>query len=184
MNIAPIQMVELTFRKFSVEVDFEHLPDPTETRDSHALLENVAIRTKVGFQKIDLDDLRGTPYFVTLRVQVDNQPTEGNQSQRFSPYLIDIEAGAMVALAIGAGQSEDADDLVAVNGPALIWGGVREQLANLTARMPAGAVLLPSVNFHDLKGRARHNRNQEGHQRDTITPADKAPVERPRSPKS
>lgn len=158
MNIAPIQMVELSFRKLSAEVDFEHLPDGSEPRDAHSLLENVGMRTQVRTQKLEKNDPRGTPHFVTLRILIDNERHEEEADQRFSPYLIDVEAGAVVVLAPGIERLGDPEDLVAVNGPALVWGAIREQVMNMTARMPAGPALLPSVNFHDLKKSARAER--------------------------
>jgi hypothetical protein len=42
-------------------------------------------------------------------------------------------------------------DLVTVNGAALLWSAIREQLLTLTSRMPVGPVMLPTVHFHDLK---------------------------------
>lgn len=155
MNIAPIQMVELSFRKFSVEVDFDHIPDGSDPRDAHSLLESVGMMTRVQTQKIEKEDPRGTPHFVTLRLQIDNERHEQEPDQRFSPYLIDVEAGAVVVLAPGIERLGDPEDLIAVNGPALVWSAIREQVMNLTARMPAGPALLPSVNFHDLKKSAR-----------------------------
>lgn len=155
MNIAPIQMLELSFRKISAEVDFEHLSDGSEPRDAHSLLENVGMRTQVRTQRLEKEDPRGTTYFVTLRLFIDNERHEQVPDQRFSPYLIDVEAGAVVALAPGIEQLRDPEDLIAVNGPALVWGAIREQVMNLTARMPAGPALLPSVNFHDLRKSAR-----------------------------
>ena len=158
MNIAPIQMVDLAFRKLSVEVDFDLVPAANETRDAHALLEGVALRTQVSCTPLEQEDHRGTPHFVTLRVQIDNELRDGEPEQRLSPYLLDVEAGAVIILARGAERLGDPGDLIAVNGPALIWGAIREQVATMTARMPAGTAMLPSVNFHDLK---KSNREKE-----------------------
>lgn len=155
MNISPIQMVELSFRKLSIEVDFERLSTQSESRDAHAVLENVVIKTNVRFSKLDQEDRRGTPHFVTLRVQIDNAPDAKEPDQRFSPYLLDVEAGAVILLAHGIENLGDPQELIAVNGPALIWSGIREQVATITSRMPAGTILLPSVNFHDLRKEAR-----------------------------
>lgn len=179
MNIAPLQMVELTFRKLSVEVDLENLPDPEERRDAHALLESVGLKTRVRFWRLEQADVRGTPYFVTLRLQVDNHAEDEEPIQRLSPYLIDVEAGAVIVLAPGMATRPDAEDLVAVNGPALLWGAIREQVAGLTARMAAGTALLPSVNFHDLKKSAR-----EGMGAVADTPDTKPAAKRVRKPKS
>jgi len=138
-----------------VEVDFDLVPGANEVRDAHALLEGVALKTQVSFTSLDQEDQRGTPHFVILRVQIDNEGRDGEPNQRLSPYVLDIEAGAVIILAHGAERLGNPEDLVAVNGPALIWGAIREQVAAMTARMPAGTVMLPSVNFHDLKQSTR-----------------------------
>ena len=88
---------------------------------------------------------------------IDNQAA-GEGSVRFSPYLVDIEAGALVHALPGAEALGDIEDLVVVNGTSMLWSAIREQVCNLTARMPAGQIMLPTVNFHDLK---RQNREPE-----------------------
>lgn len=151
MNIAPIQMVSLAYRRLSVEADFDHLPKSEDgPLDPHSVLEGVEMRTDVSFSPLDEADPRGTPYFVTLRLRTNNPKAEDPQP-KFSPYLIDIEAGATIVLSESAQKRSDAQQLVHVNGPSLIWGAIRELLALMTSRMPAGTALLPSVNFHDLK---------------------------------
>ena len=175
MNIAPIQMVDLAFRKLSVEVEFDLVPAVNETRDAHALLEGVALKTQVSCTSLDQEDHRGTPHFVTLRVQIDNERRDGEPEQRMSPYLMDVEAGAVIILARGAERLGNPEDLIAVNGPALIWGAIREQVATMTARMPAGTAMLPSVNFHDLK---KSNREKA-----TELITERVPVEAPASAK-
>lgn len=177
MNIAPIQMVELVFRKIFVEVDLDRFPPTTEARDAHALLENVALKTQVTCAPLDQEDRRGTPHFVTLRVQIDNEMRDGEPNQRMSPYLLDVEAGAVIILGHGAEKLGPPEDLIAVNGPALIWGSIREQVAALTARMPAGTAILPSVNFHDLK---KSHREKAG-ELTTEAPTDNGSVKPKRS---
>lgn len=182
MNIAPIQMVDLSFRKLSVEVDFDLVPATGEARDAHALLEGVALRTQVSCTSLDQEDQRGTPHFVTLRVQIDNQLRDGEPDQRLSPYLLDVEAGAVIILARGAERLGNPEDLIAVNGPALIWGAIREQVATMTARMPAGTAMLPSVNFHDLK---KSNREKAAELTTEALPVQaSAKPKRPRAKKS
>lgn len=63
------------------------------------------------------------------------------------PYL----AVALVRIPPGAERLAPPYDLAVVNGASLIWSAFREQLKNLTYRMPNGPVMLPSVHFHDLK---------------------------------
>ncbi|WP_257386395.1 hypothetical protein [Tahibacter caeni] len=152
MKLSPIQLVHLSFRRVSVEVDAEYLRSAAHSSaDAHALLEGVVIKTEVSKTAADEEDPRGTPYFLTLRVLIDNAHDDADSDRTISPYRIDVEAGAMVVLAKGTDKLGDPDDLIAVNGPALMWGAIREQVANITSRMPIGMAMLPSVNFHDLR---------------------------------
>lgn len=50
--------------------------------------------------------------------------------------------------------------MAAVNGAALIWSAMREQVAATTARMQAGQILLPTVHFQDLRTDLKANGNQ------------------------
>lgn len=152
MRTAPIQLLNASFRRISVEVDSRHMDDAAgSSLDPHALFEGVLIATEVACRALEQEDPRGTPYFVTLRVLIDNEQVPEQPAQRASPYRIDIEAGGVVALAPGAEQLGDPEDLVRVNGPALLWSAIREVVANATSRMPLGMAFLPSVNFRDLK---------------------------------
>lgn len=46
---------------------------------------------------------------------------------------------------------EKCDKLVAVNGASMLYGAVREMVANLTARGPWPALTLASMNFSDVR---------------------------------
>jgi hypothetical protein len=152
VNISPVQLVHLTFHRVSVETDSEHLAVATsESVDAHGMFDGVIVRTGATKKRIDKEDHRGIPYFLTLRLLIDNEADPSNSAQKFSPYKVDVEAGGVVIVANGADALGDLEDLVTVNGLALVWGAIREQVATLTSRMPAGTALLPSVNFLDMR---------------------------------
>jgi len=152
MIISPLQLVHLAFRRVRVEVDLDHMDRAQrEGVDAHSLLEGVLVKTEVGHTRMEENDARGVPYFVTLRVCIDNQPGENDSDRQFTPYLIDIEAGGKVVLGKDAEKLGDPEDLIAVNGPALLWSAIRDQVVAITARMPLGIAMLPSVNFIDAK---------------------------------
>lgn len=152
MKPSPIQLLQLTFKRVAVEVDPRHapaeLPNPMTTVFD---FDGVSITTEVGFGEIDKAHERGPVYLVSLRVLIDNKPTDDDPNPKFSPYLIDMEAAGVVLLPNGAEKLGPAADLVTVNGAALLWSSIREQLLTLTSRMPVGPVMLPTVHFHDLK---------------------------------
>ncbi len=158
MRTAPIQLSQVSFRRVSVEVDAARVPeDGAPLGDVSLDLDRVNILTDVSFAPAEEVEGPGICYFLALRVVINNE-TSDDKDVRFSPYLIDIEAGAVVHALPGSEVLGNVEDLVVVNGTSLLWSAIREQVCNLTARMPAGMVMLPTVNFHDLK---RQNREKE-----------------------
>ena len=43
------------------------------------------------------------------------------------------------------------EDVVVINGTSLLLSAIRVLVCSLTARLPAGLVMLPTVNFQDLR---------------------------------
>lgn len=152
MMPSPIQLLQLTFKRIAVEIDTRHAPpEAPNPMTTVFVFDGVSITTEVGLGEIDMAHERGPIYLVSLRVLVDNQPADDEPNRKFSPYLIDIEAAGVVLLPNGAEKLGPPADLVTVNGAALLWSAIREQLLTLTSRMPVGPVMLPTVHFHDLK---------------------------------
>lgn len=152
MKPSPIQLLQLTFKRVNVEIDPAHAPtEPTNPLTTVFVFDGVGITTEVGLAEIDMTHERGPMYLVSLQVLIDNKADANEPDRKFSPYRIDIEAAGIVVLSRGAEKLGSAHDLITVNGAALLWSAIREQLLTLTSRMPAGPVMLPTVHFHDLK---------------------------------
>ena len=152
MMPSPIQLLQLIFKRIAVEIDPRHAPpEAPNPMTTVFVFDGVSITTEVGLGEVDIAHERGPMYMVSLRVLVDNQPSDDEPNRKFSPYLIDIEAAGVVLLPNGAEKLGLPRDLVTVNGAALLWSSIREQLLTLTSRMPVGPVMLPTVHFHDLK---------------------------------
>ena len=152
MKPSPIQLLQLTFKRVHVEIDQAHAPtEPTNPLTTAFVFDGVSITTEVGLAEIDMAHERGQMYLVSLQVLIDNNAETDEPDRKFSPYRIDVEAAGIVVLSRGAEKLGSAHDLVTVNGAALLWSAIREQLLTLTSRMPAGPVMLPTVHFHDLK---------------------------------
>jgi hypothetical protein len=150
MRPSPIQLLQLTFKRISVEVDPRHAPsEPPNPLTTVFVFDGVSITTEVGTGEIEMDHERGPIYLVSLRVQIDNRPTTEAPSGKFSPYLIDMEAAGVVLVPKGGEKLAPPIDLVTVNGAGLLWSAIREQLLTLTSRMPVGPVMLPTVHFQD-----------------------------------
>lgn len=152
MKTAPIQLLQVAFRKVQVEVDDQHAPpEPLNPFTTIFVFDGVNISTEFGIGEAEPNHERGRLFVVTLRVVVDNQSANEVPERRFSPYLIDIEAKGVVVVLKGAEKLGTPEDLAAVNGASLLWSAVREQVLTVTSRMMAGPVTLPTMNFHDLK---------------------------------
>lgn len=147
-----IQLLQLTFKRVHVEIDPVHAPpEPHNPMTTVFVFDGVSITTEIGLAELDMEHERGPMYLVSLQLLIDNQPSASEPDRKFSPYLIDIEAAAIILLPTGSENLGLPHDLVSVNGAALLWSAIREQLLTLTSRMPAGPVMLPTVHFHDLK---------------------------------
>lgn len=155
MKPSPIQLLQVVFRHVRIETDPAHLPtEPENPLTSLFVFDGITIHTEFGIEALEPNHERGHLFQCALRVKVDNQPDAAQAAaatQRFSPYLIDVAVDGLVAVPHGAEQLAPAKELAAVNGAAVLWASIREQVLHLTARMPVGAVMLPTVHFHDLR---------------------------------
>ena len=159
MKASPIQLLQLMFKHVKVELDPEHLPaEVPNPLTSVFTFDGVGVHSEVGIGEPDPDHEKGTLFFVGLRVVVDNVPDPERLEQKFAPYKVDVAAEGVFLVPKGAEQSGDAEDLAAVNGASMLWSAVREQVSMLTSRMRAGPVVLPTVQFHDLK---RHGKTDQ-----------------------
>lgn len=155
MKPSPVQLVQLTFMKVLVEVDQAVAYDIDKLRAFAAFaFDGVTFKTKFGFDQLDEDGREGTSemfFQVALDVVVDNELKDQEGKHALSPYLIDIRAAGLVRIPLGAEKLAPPRELAAVNGAVMLWAAIREQLMNVTSRMPRGPAMLPSVNFHDLR---------------------------------
>lgn len=151
MRPSPVQLLQVLFKKVSIELDEAHAPkDPPNPLTAVFTFDGVAIHTEVGIAETDPSHPNGTVYFVSLRVMVDNKVDAEAELQKFCPYKIDVQAQAMLLVRNGAEKLASIADLASVNGAALLWSSIREQVLAISSRMPIGAVMLPTVHFQDL----------------------------------
>jgi len=152
MKPAPIQLLQVMFRRVSVEWDERHAPaEPPNPFTTVFTFDGVDISTEFSIGVLDAEDERGRMFGIGLRVLVDNAEAVDDPDRKFSPYLIDVEARGMVLVPNGAETLAPAQELAAVNGASLLWSAIREQVLSVSSRMLAGPVMLPTVHFHDLK---------------------------------
>lgn len=159
MKPAPAHILQLFFRWVRVEIDEEHLPpEPINPLVAAHWLEGVKISSECGTFLVDETHEHGTLYMTSLRVRIENERTVEDAEQKFSPYKIDVEARATVLVIKGAELLGNVEDIAAVNGTSMVWSAIREQVATITSRMPAGPLVLPSMNFRDVAPSAQRSR--------------------------
>ena len=152
MKASPVQLMQLMFKHVRVDFDPEHqAPEIINPLTSVFTFDGVSLSSEVGIGEADMNHERGRVYFVELRAVVDNVPNPKATNQRFAPYKIDVAAEGLILIPKGAEKVGDSEDLAAVNGASMLWGAIREQVTTITSRMRAGPVVMPSMNFHDLK---------------------------------
>lgn len=152
MKPAPIQLLQVLFKKVQVEWDERHAPpEPPNPFTTIFTFDGVDLNTEFSIGDLDPSHERGRMYVVGLRIIVDNERADDKPDQKFSPYLIDVEARGVVLIPNGAEKLAPPEDLAAVNGASLLWSALREQVLTVTSRMMAGQAMLPTMNFHDLR---------------------------------
>jgi len=151
MKPAPAHILQLFFRWVRVEIDEEHLPpEPINPLVSAHWLEGVKISSECGTLLIDEAHEWGTLFMTSLRVRIENERSGKDPEQNFSPYKVDVEARATIVVIKGAESLGPVEDIAAVNGTSMVWSAIREQVAAITSRMPAGPLVLPSMTFRDV----------------------------------
>lgn len=152
MKAAPVQLLQVMFKKVHVEWDERHAPqDPPNPFTNTFMFDGVDLMTEFSVGELEPNHERGRMYLLSLRLVVDNEPRGGKEAQKYSPYLVDVEARGVVLIPTGAERLAPPEDLAAVNGASLLWSALREQVLTVSSRMMAGQVMLPTMNFHDLK---------------------------------
>jgi preprotein translocase subunit SecB len=169
MKPSPVQLLQLTFDKVSVELDPNHAPQEPHGLNSPFSFDGVTFRTAVGLAELDGAPTEEHAFEVALELLVENKKSRDKKTHRFSPYLLHLKGRAIVRLMKAAFNETLPEDLAAVNGAALIWSSMREQVAAITSRMPAGQILLPAVHFQDLRSDLKTERKQEDGSVDTAS---------------
>lgn len=156
MKPSPVQLLQLFFQKLSVEVDSRHLPSELRNPLTEPFLfDGVTLRTTIGINEPEQPSPDENVFQLSFELVVDNEGKVDKPDQRYSPYKLDVQVVAWVRLHRNAEALGPLRDLALVNGAALIWSTIREQVAMTTGRMPYGSVQLPTVHFQDLRSDAK-----------------------------
>ena len=84
------------------------------------------------------------PPMFAVRIQI----TIANETGKLAPYNLDIDVAGFFTIS-GSIEKEKQEEFVTVNGCAVLYSAIRDQVMTLTARGHHGTLILPTVNFLD-----------------------------------
>ena len=145
MNASPVQLQVYSLSKVLVVPikPPELIPTtPPENFD----WQGVNFKTEIEFGWVQDHTSQKEPckFVVRLGVAIDNETGTS------IPCNVDLEVIGYFEL-LGDIPVEDRMDIARVNGASLLFGVLREVLYSLTARFPTGQIILPCMNFLDLR---------------------------------
>lgn len=138
---SPIQLKEMVYLGIKVwpqptEEAKEKLPEPVPFD-----FNGVIIAEGIETQTIG-DENDPLIYGVKLRIAIENK--EG----KIAPYTLDVEVAGFFEI-IGKIPKEKREEMIIVNGCAVLYSAIRDQVMTISARCSQGVFILPTVNFLD-----------------------------------
>jgi preprotein translocase subunit SecB len=144
MKASPIQVRRVDLLSLNVEINEEWSFDKPSGWDTD--LSGLEMT-----EKVDLGDLvwSDKPPKLTGTVRLSISVSEG--AGKSLPHRIAASAAALIEV-MDAATKQDLIDHLLVNGCAVLYSTIREQVLSVTSRTPFGPFNLPTVNFMDLRG--------------------------------
>lgn len=141
---SPIQLKEMIY--LGIKVWAQPIENVEEGKEAPAVdfdFNGVRIGERIESQAFaETENAEPTLYGVKLRIAIENK--EG----KIAPYTIDVEVAGYFEVNKNV-PLEKREDLVIVNGTAVLYSAIREQVMTITARSSQGKFILPTVNFQD-----------------------------------
>jgi len=123
-------------------VEIEPLRVPDSTADAlYPDFGDCTFSSKVGINVAQSD-----PNLFRLSLDLEGAP----EDKKHFPYRFLISAEGLFVLANDVA-AQHQKDIVLVNGAAILYSALRDILLGITLRMPNGPIMLPTVNFLDLR---------------------------------
>ncbi|WP_175782754.1 protein-export chaperone SecB [Burkholderia cenocepacia] len=150
MELSPIQLVNLRFLKILVEPTTSvEIDSPHPRNESPFDFGGVQFQSELGHgygeavtPTVHGENVEVQPYVVTLAVRL--LGAEG----KIAPYRIDVKCvGYFNVLTEAFPEEARRQNVVVVNGAAMLYGAIREMVSNITARSWHGELLLPAMSF-------------------------------------
>lgn len=151
MQPSPLQLVQLFYTNIAVK---SRPLEAEQELESPFDFNGVIIGEGIDVAVLSEDKENPEEFALRLRIAITN--AEGKQA----PYDIDIEATAVFTVAPQF-KREDRENFVVVNGCAVLYGAIRDQILTLTSRSTNGPLLLPTVNFLDRRRESTPDQHKE-----------------------
>ncbi len=140
IGLSPLQTRQLLFTKVLVE-PYSFGEDAEIWAPGYDFSNvNVQTSTTVGLKEGEKEDPRN--YLITVRVSI------LNEKDKPAPYTVDVEAQAWIELQ-PVFDIEKRESIMAVNGPTVVIGAIRELITQISARSLYGSMILPTLRFHN-----------------------------------
>lgn len=142
MQPSPIQLREMHYHGIMVR------PRPLEEDENDKLPETpfdfngVTIGESITMHTLK-DQNDRLSYLVILRIAIKNE------SWKIAPYSIDVEVSGLFEITNNKIPDEKHEEMAIVNGCAVLYSAIREQVMTLSSRCIRGTFILPTVNFQD-----------------------------------
>lgn len=145
MNISPIQLKYYAISRLLILPRGEVSLNPPNQALELFEWSGVNIQTNVefGWGEKPPENLR--PFAQRLGLIINNETGTP------APYQVDIELIGYFELVGSVPADLSAQDLAQVNAAAMLYSAMRELIFSSTIRFPQGPMILPGVNFLDLK---------------------------------
>jgi preprotein translocase subunit SecB len=145
MNISPIQLKFYSISRLLIVPQGEVSLNPPTQPLGLCEWSGVSIQTNIEFGWGDASTEESKPFAQRLGLIINNETGAP------APYKVDIELIGYFDLVGKIPTDLSAQDLAQVNAAAMLYSSMRELIFSTTIRFPRGPMVLPGVNFLDLK---------------------------------
>lgn len=141
MQPSQLQLSELVYLGIKIATR-----QPAEGEDVSPPFDFNGVHIAEGVDLSILDENKDDPRQFALKFRIVLE----NEIGKVAPYNVDIEIAGVFSI-ISDMPVADREDFVRVNGCAVLYGAIRDQVLTLTSRSARGPLMLPTVNFLDYR---------------------------------
>lgn len=142
MKLSPLQLLHSQYAGISLIARDVELPEVSEDASPYPPIDGEQIHTDISLGTPPQEN----PKQFVIKLGVDNLKVEQNNF----PYIFAVKIEGMFRIDHD-GDLEERRRMVVINGTAMLYGLVREQLLLLSSRHKHGPMQLPSLDFRALK---------------------------------